>query len=412
MQNFIFQNPTKIYFGKGQIAALGSAVPSSVRNIMITYGKGSIKTNGVYDQVIAALREQRGDAAATSAVNIIEFCGIEPNPTYETLMQAVELARKNKVDFIIAVGGGSVADGTKFISAAINFRGDDAWDLLVKSATTRVSDAVPFACVLTLPGTGSEMNAGAVISRKTTGAKLVLHDHQLYPQFSILDPETTYSLPHIQTCNGIVDAFIHVIEQYLTYPLDAPLQDRIAEGLLLTFIEETPKVLRNPHDYVARANIMWSATLALNGLIAAGVVSDWATHMIGHELTAQYGLDHAQTLAIVLPSVMRTRKQVKRIKLLQYAERVWGINGAHKNSSSGNEGAGLDGEDARIEQAIVKTEEFFRALSMKIKLGECGIGEEAVNIIPQKLQQHGLVKLGEDGMITPALVATILRLSL
>lgn len=390
MQNFIFHNPTKIYFGTGQIAALSAAIPANKQTIMITYGKGSIKQNGVYDQVIAALKKR------SSKTTIIEFAGIEPNPTYETLMQAVQLARSNKVDFILAVGGGSVIDGTKFISAAINFAGEP-WDILAKSDRV-ISNAVPFGCVLTLPGTSSEMNSGAVISRKATEDKLVFGDDSVYPQFSILDPETTFTLPQHQTCNGIVDTFIHVIEQYLTYQQNSPLQDRISEGLMLTLIEEAPKVLRNPHDYATRANIMWCATLGLNDLIGAGVAEDWATHRIGHELTAKYGLDHAQTLALVLPSLMRVRKEAKRAKLLQYASRVWGIN-------AGN-------EDERIEQAIVKTEQFFRALGMKLKFSECGIGEEALTIIPQKLVQHGMPALGEDGKVTPELCAEILRRAL
>lgn len=413
MQNFIFHNPTKIYFGKGQITALNEAIPQSSQAIMITYGKGSIKQNGVYDQVMRALQQRNASGESGAAgTKIIEFGGIEPNPTYETLMQAVHLARKSKVDFILAVGGGSVIDGTKFIAAAINFQGEP-WDILAGAEAT-ISAAVPFGCVLTLPGTGSEMNAGAVISRAASKDKLVFIDPSVYPQFSILDPEVTYSLPLHQTCNGIVDAFIHVVEQYLTYPQDAPAQDRFAEGLMLTFIEESPKILRDPNNYAARANIMWSAALALNGLIAVGVAPDWAAHMIGHELTAQYGLDHAQTLALVLPNVMRVRKQQKRAKLLQYACRVWGIDAGVTSNGGGSDGTenNVRSEDECIELAIIKTEQFFRELGMKLKLSECGVGEEALKIIPQKLQQHGLTKLGEDGGITPTVCAEILRRSL
>lgn len=390
MQNFTLYNPTKIYFGKGQIASLTTALEEH-KNILITYGKGSIKQNGVYDQVLANLQQRR----------FIEFGGIEPNPTYETLMQAVQIARDKKIDFILAVGGGSVLDGTKFISAAINYKGDP-WQILQFSSFTAnyipIKDAVPFGSILTLPGTGSEMNCGAVISRKKTGDKLPFVDPAVFPQFSILDPTTTYSLPTNQTCNGIVDSFIHVTEQYLTYPADAPLQDRWAEGVLLTLIEEAPKVLQNPRDYAARANIMWATTLAFNGYLATGVPEDWATHMIGHELTAKYGLDHAKTLAIILPSLLRIQKQQKKTKLLQYAARIWQIN---------------DGdEDTRIEKAIAKTEEFFRSLQMKIKLSEYGIGAEAVEIVVKKLQEHGYTALGENSDITLEVSAEILRRSL
>lgn len=390
MQNFTLYNPTKIYFGKGQIASLTTALEEH-KNILITYGKGSIKQNGVYDQVLANLQQR----------SFVEFGGIEPNPTYETLMQAVQIARDKKIDFILAVGGGSVLDGTKFISAAINFKGDP-WQILKCSSFTAnyipIKDAVPFGSILTLPGTGSEMNCGAVISRKETGDKLPFVDPAVFPQFSILDPTTTYSLPTNQTCNGIVDAFVHVTEQYLTYPADAPLQDRWAEGVLLTLVEEAPKVLQNPHDYAARANIMWATTLAFNGYLATGVPEDWATHMIGHELTAKYGLDHAKTLAIILPSLLRIQKQQKKTKLLQYAARIWQIN---------------DGdEDTRIEKAIAKTEEFFRSLQMKIKLSEYGIGAEAVEIVVKKLQEHGYTALGENSDITLEVSAEILRRSL
>jgi NADP-dependent alcohol dehydrogenase len=389
MQNFIFHNPTKIYFGKGQIAALDAATPVNA-TILLTYGGGSIKHNGVYEQVKQALGK--------SSRKVIEFSGIEPNPTYETLMQAVELGRQHKVDFILAVGGGSVIDGTKFIAAAINYTDGDPWEILLQGmGNTAIKNAVPFASVLTLPGTGSEMNCGSVISRKATHDKLAFIDPAVYPQFSILDPTTTYSLPTNQTCNGIVDAFIHVTEQYLTYPMNAPLQDRFAEGVLSTLVEEAAKVLRTPNDYDVRANIMWSATLALNGLLSTGVTTDWATHMIGHELTAQYGIDHAQTLAIVLPSLLRLKKQQKKEKLLQYASRVWNIN-------SGS-------DEVRIEQAIAATEEFFRSLGMKTKLGEWGIKQDAAEVetIVQKLKRSKRLALGEHGDITLEVSAEILR---
>ncbi len=334
MFKFEFQNPTKILFGEGRIGDIAAEIDKDHR-VLITYGGGSIKKNGVLDQVKATLTDY----------TLFEFSGIEPNPSYETLMKAVELVQKEKIDYILAVGGGSVIDGTKFIAAAVNFQGDP-WDLLAKQAA--VKSALPFGCILTLPATGSEMNSGAVVTRRSLQTKLPFSNPLLYPQFAVLDPTTTYSLPAVQISNGVVDAFVHVVEQYLTYPVNAKVQDRFAEGLLLTLIEEGPIALQDPQNYDVRANIMWCATLALNGLIGAGVPQDWATHMIGHELTVMHGLDHAQTLAIVLPSVLTVKKEQKAAKLLQYAERVWGI---------------VDGDDSeRIDKAIEKTRSFFESL--------------------------------------------------
>ncbi|HCN91196.1 MAG TPA: NADH-dependent alcohol dehydrogenase, partial [Oxalobacteraceae bacterium] len=295
MLNFDFYNPTKIVFGQGRIAELPTLIPPEARVLML-YGGGSIKSNGVLDQVRAAL----------SGYTVQEFSGIEPNPSFETLMQAVELVRKEKLDFLLAVGGGSVIDGTKFVAAAVDFEGDP-WQILKKRGAN-ITQALPFGSILTLPATGSEMNNGSVVTRKSLKAKVPFSSPHVFPKFSILDPATTFTLPVRQIGNGVVDAFAHVMEQYLTYPVNAPVQDRFAEGILLTLIEEGPKALAEPDDYDVRANVMWCATLALNGLIGAGVPHDWATHMVGHELTALYGLDHAQTLAIVLPSMLRVRK--------------------------------------------------------------------------------------------------------
>ncbi|MDP9107936.1 MAG: iron-containing alcohol dehydrogenase, partial [Pseudomonadota bacterium] len=332
MQNFDFHNPTHILFGKGRIADLGKVVPADAR-VLILYGGGSIKQNGVLDQVHAALAGR----------SYHEFSGIEPNPSYETLMMAVEQVRRENIDFLLAVGGGSVIDGTKFVAAAAHFEGDP-WAILEKRGTN-ITSAIPFGAVLTLPATGSEMNDGSVVTRKSLKAKMAFSNKLCQPKFSVLDPTTTFTLPTRQVGNGVVDAFAHVMEQYLTYPADAPVQDRFAEGILQTLIEEGPKALSDPHNYAVRANIMWAATLALNGLIGAGVPQDWATHMVGHELTALYNLDHAQTLAIVLPGMMKIRKESKRAKLLQYATRVWHLTEGDENS--------------RIDAAIARTEAFF-----------------------------------------------------
>ncbi|HRC72933.1 MAG TPA: alcohol dehydrogenase [Candidatus Competibacter sp.] len=383
MLNFSFYNPTKILFGKGQIAKIGKEIPKDQR-ILLTYGGGSIKQNGIYDQVMAALAGR----------TVFEFAGIEPNPTYETLMQAVELARREKVDFLLAVGGGSVVDGTKFIAAAIPFVGDP-WDILANRG--RIETALPLGSVLTLPATGSEMNSGSVVTRRATHDKLAFMHPLVYPRFSVLDPTTTFTLPPRQIGNGVVDAYTHIMEQYLTYPVNAPIQDRFAEGLLLTLIEEGPKALATPDDYDVRANIMWCTTMALNGLIGAGVPGDWATHMIGHEITALHGLDHAQTLAIVLPSVMQVKRDKKRAKLLQYAARVW-------NLTDGD-------EDGRIDAAIAKTREFFEWMGVHTYLGDYGIQADAVPALVAQLERHQLTKLGEHGDVDLAASRKVLELS-
>ena len=367
MNNFTFHNPTRILFGQGRIADIAREVPAGAR-VLITYGGGSVVKTGTLAEVKAAL----------AGYTVFEFGGIEPNPTYETLMQAVELARREKIDFLLAVGGGSVIDGTKFIAAAIPFAGEP-WDILAKRAPVKTT--IAFGSVLTLPATGSEMNNGAVITRRASNDKLAFSNSRLYPRFSVLDPAKTFTLPPRQIANGVVDAFVHITEQYLTYPVDAKVQDRFAEGLLLTLIEEGPKALKEPENYAVRANIMWTATLALNGLIGAGVPNDWATHMLGHELTALHGLDHAQTLAVVLPAMLQVRRDEKREKLLQYAERVLSLK---------------DGDaDARIDQAIEKTRQFFESMQVPTRLSGYGIGQDAIPALLAQLERHGMVKLGE-----------------
>jgi NADP-dependent alcohol dehydrogenase len=383
MYNFIFYNPVKILFGRGQIANIGQEIPTSAK-ILLTYGGGSIKRNGVYDQVVKAL----------SGHNFIEFGGIEPNPRYETLMQAVELVRQEGVDFLLAVGGGSVLDGTKFIAAAAHFVGDP-WDILAKQAP--IFSALPLGTVLTLPATGSEMNTNAVVTKWATREKLYFSSPLVFPKFSVLDPETTYSLPLRQIGNGIVDAFTHVAEQYLTFPANAPLQDRMAEAILVTLIEEGPKTVRNPTDYEARANVMWCTTMALNGLIGAGVPQDWTTHMIGHELTALHDLDHAQTLAVVLPSVLTWQKQQKREKLLQYSDRIWHISGGSP--------------EERIEQAIAKTRAFFESVGVPTRLSAYGVDTSTIPRIVDRLERRGVFPLGERRDISADAVAKILAMS-
>lgn len=385
MLNFDFHNPTRILFGQGQIASLATLVPAGAR-VMVLYGGGSIRQNGVYDEVMAAL----GGHA------VVEFSGIEPNPSYETLMRAIEQVREQKIDFLLAVGGGSVIDGTKFIAAGAPLD-EDPWSIFDKRCAN-VTTAIPFGTVLTLPATGSEMNSGGVVTRKSTQEKRSFATRKVFPQFSILDPSKTFSLPARQVGNGVVDAFAHVMEQYLTYPVNARVQDRFAEGLLLTLVEEGPKALATPDDYDVRANVMWCATLALNGLIGAGVPQDWATHMIGHELTALYNLDHAQTLAVILPSMLRARKEEKRAKLLQYAERVW-------NLADGD-------EDSRIEAAIARTEQFFQQMGVGTRLSAYGLGPDSIDAVIKALEAHRMVKLGEHRDVTLDVSRKVLEMSL
>ncbi|MEH6530600.1 MAG: iron-containing alcohol dehydrogenase [Photobacterium frigidiphilum] len=383
MLNFTFHNPTQIFFGEDQIAAIAKEIPADAK-ILVTYGGGSIKSNGVYEQVSTALKDH----------NWIEFSGIEPNPQFDTLMKAVNVVKAEGITYLLAVGGGSVVDGTKFIAAAARFEGDEPWDILAKQA--QVKDAVPLSCVLTLPATGSESNIGAVVTRDTT--KLAFMSPFVRPVFAVLDPKVTLSLSERQVANGVVDAFVHTMEQYLTFPVNAKVQDRFSEGLLMNLIEEGPKVLANPDDLEVRSNIMWSATMALNGLIGSGVPQDWSTHMIGHELTGQYGIDHARTLAIILPAVMKVQREQKRGKLVQYAQRVWNI---------------VDGtEDEVIDQAIEKTEAFFKAMGMPVRLTDADLDAESIENILAQLELHGMTSLGEHGDMTPEVNRKVLEAAL
>ncbi|WP_445714412.1 iron-containing alcohol dehydrogenase [Flavobacterium sp.] len=387
MLNFELYNPVNYVFGKGQIAKLTELVPSNTK-ILLAYGGGSIFKNGVYDQVKAALPNH----------DIVEFGGIEPNPRFETLMKAVEIIRAEKIGFILAVGGGSVIDGVKFISAAVNFEGDEA-DILKKRILFKdVATVIPFGTVLTLPATGSEMNSGAVVTIEATQEKLTLGGSALFPVFSIVDPTVITSLPKRQLQNGVVDAFTHVMEQYLTYTHDALLQDRISESILQTLIEIGPDVVENPTDYKLASNFVWSATMALNGLIQKGVPSDWATHMIGHELTALYEIDHARTLAIIGPNLYRVMFDTKKDKLAQYGQRVWNIQG---NST-----------EEIAEKAIEKTVEFFHKMGMKTKISENAENiEKTADFIVNRFEERGWKAMGEKQNITLEKVRAIVEMS-
>lgn len=372
MLNFEYYCPTRIVFGKGTIARLSDLIDKSQKILMI-YGGGSVKKNGVYDQVKQAL----------SGYDLLEFAGIEPNPKYETCMKAVDLIKKENVGFLLSVGGGSVLDGTKFIAAAAKYEGADPYDILTKGAA--VKDALPLGDVITLPATGSEMNCNAVISRLSTNEKLAFADEKVYPRFSVIDPSVTFSLPEKQTVNGIVDTFVHTMELYCTYDVDTPLQDSWALGLLKTLVREAPKVLKNPNDYNARANVFWCATCGLNYWMSLGSVQDWATHGIGHELTAFYGIDHGQSLAVVLPRLLKNQKKVKQEKLAKLGREVFGVQ-------SGDDSVAAD-------QAIEKTEAFFNSIGMKTKLSDYGINaREAAEKIRARFAGRK-TKLGEHEAI-------------
>lgn len=387
MNNFRFYNPTEIIFGKGTIAKLKERLPKKAK-ILLLYGGGSIKHNGVYDQVIAALNKHR----------VVEFGGIEPNPDYSTLMKAVKEVRKKKIDFLLAVGGGSVIDGAKFIALASKYEGDNPWHLLSHSEARNATSALPLAVVLTLPATGSEFNRNCVISRREKRAKLSFTSDLVFPQFSILDPETTYTLPVKQIRNGIVDAFIHTTEQYLTYPAGGIVQDRQAEALLLALIECAPLAMQTDLvNYDGRANYMWAASNALNHLISMGVPGDWATHGIGHELTALYGLDHAETLAVALPWLLWYKREQKKEKLLQCGERVFGV----KTGTT----------EERIDRTITAISAFFHSLGMPTALSSYGIDpDEAAAIVEKRLVKRGATR-GEYNDIDGPAAAAILRMS-
>lgn len=378
MNNFVFQNPTKLIFGKGQIAQLGKELPKG-KKILVTFGGGSVKRNGVYEQVVKALE----------GFDYLEFWGIEPNPKVETLRKAVELCKNEGVEFIVAVGGGSTLDGTKLISAAAVVE-CDAWDL-VKNPSL-YGGTLPFASVMTLPATGSEMNRGAVISNLATGEKYSFYN--TYPVFSILDPEATFSLPDFQVACGLADTFVHVMEQYLTTTGISPLMDRWAEGIVQTIVEVAPKALGAERDYDTMATFMLSATMGLNGFVSMGVPQDWATHMIGHEITALTGTTHGQTLVIVLPAVMNVMREQKGDKIAQMGERVWGITEGSK--------------EERIDKTILAVEEFFRSLGLAVRLSEIGADEKIVEEIVKRFRERGTL-LGENSNIDYKLVAEILR---
>ena len=388
MLNFDFYNPTHIIFGKERLESIDSYIPAEAK-VLITFGGGSAKKSGLIEKIKTVLGHR----------NIYAFGGIEPNPRYETLVKAVEIIRRENIDFLLAVGGGSVIDGTKFITLASHYNGNPS-DLLKYGFTPIpcdvVSKVVPFGTVLTLPATGSEMNSGAVISYEH--GKYCVMSELVFPKFSILDPTVTFTLPKIQVANGVIDTFVHTTEQYLTYPVNGKIQDRIAEGLLQTLVEIGITAVTEPQNYDVRANLVWCATIALNGIVGAGVPQDWATHMIGHEITALCGIDHAQTLAIILPALLEIRRTQKHAKLLQYAERVW-----HIKSGS---------EEEKIDLAIQKTRDFFENLGVKTHLSQYGVGADKIPVIIEQLKAHGMTALSETQDLSLDISQKILELAI
>ncbi len=372
MFNFNYYNPTKIVFGKNRLADLPSFLPFDAK-VMLLYGGGSVEKFGTLEKI----RKVLGKSIKA------EFGGIEPNPHFETLMQAVEMAKKNDIDYLLALGGGSVMDGTKFVALATCYDGDAKDILFAKSKKQVFTEALPLGTIVTLSATGSEMNNGGVVS--LGDGKYHFVQDVVYPRFSLLDPELTFTLPKRQIANGIIDTFVHIGEQYFTYPVNAMFQDRTVEGMLKSLTELAPKAVSEPKEYDAMANLMWLATLGLNGLIGAGVPQDWTSHVLGHELTALTGMDHGRTLAIVFPAVLKVLRQQKRAKLLQYARRVWHIMEAD--------------EERSIDYAIQKTEEFFQSLEVPTRLSGYGYGEEEIEAILQQLSAHGMNNLSETGLV-------------
>jgi NADP-dependent alcohol dehydrogenase len=386
MKNFEFYNPVRILFGKGTIAKIAERIPAGVP-VLLVYGGGSIKRNGVYEQVRSAL----------AGVEVHEYPGVQPNPVYEQLLPALDIIREKKIGFILAVGGGSVIDGAKFLAAAACYKGSDPWDILLKGE--QVAGALPLGTVLTLPATGTEMNANAVITRQSLKQKLAFASEKVMPVFSVLYPEVTYSLPKNQIANGVIDAFIHVLEQYLTYPSKAEVQDRFAESLLLILKDTGSKVYADKTpDYDTHANFMWAAANALNSSLSRGVPTDWSTHTLGHELTVLYGLDHAVTLSIILPGVLKVTGEKRKEKILQYAERIWGITGSDYLTV--------------IDEAIRNTEQLFRCLGVKTRLSEYGIGPEVIDLVVGQLKARNVTNLSNAKDVSIEDVPAIFKLRL
>lgn len=378
MNNFEITIPTTIVFGKDQMNRVSDLITSHYggKSVLVLYGGGSIERSGFLDRLKGEL----------SAFDLHFFKGIEANPEFDTLMQAVTYIREHNIGFLLAVGGGSVIDGVKFISGAAGYTGDP-WEVLLREPGKVFTNAIPFGCILTLPATGSESNSGAVISRSSLKEKRTMGGPLFFPKFAIMDPTFVATLPKRQLANGVIDAFTHTMEQYLTFPSDNLLQERYAEGILSTLLEIGQGVVENPADYKLASNLMWCANQALNGLLRCGVATDWATHMIGHELTALHGIDHAQTLAIIAPRLYEQQFERKKAKLAQYGRRVW-----HKTGT----------DDEVAQEAIVETEQFFKSLGVATHISDyTSEYAETAAIIRKRFEERNWTGLGERQLLTP-----------
>jgi NADP-dependent alcohol dehydrogenase len=374
---YSYYNPTAIQFGKGQIKSIVNFITKD-QKVLVVYGGGSIKKNGVYDQVVTAL-----DGYTWS-----EFSGVEPNPSVETLNKAVEIIKAEKIDFILAVGGGSVIDGCKYLAAAALYDGD-AWDFL---EGTQVTKALPLGAILTLPATGSESNANTVISKRATNEKRYFGSPLLYPTFAVLDSSVMSTLDDRQLANGLVDAFVHTCEQYLTYPNTSLLHDGYAQTILKG-LHVLAQDWANRHDALWQENLMLLANQALNGFIGSGVPQDWATHMIGHEITAFYGLDHAQSLAVVQPHLLRVMIEDKQEKLTLMGKEVFDM-------------------PHNYEMVIEAIEYMYQSIGVPTKLSAYKTDDKVVSNITKALESHGMIAIGEKGNVTLEKVALILEMSL
>mgnify|MGYP000187409807 FL=1 len=375
--NYTYFNPTSIEFGTDKIKSIVNYIDKKLK-VLVVYGGGSIKKNGVYEQVTTALE----------GYTWFEFGGVEPNPSIETLNKAVKIIKDEKIDFVLAVGGGSVIDGSKYLVAAAFYDGD-AWDFLEGKA---VEKALPLGAILTLPATGSESNATAVISKNSTNEKRYFGSPLVYPKFAVLDPSVMSTLDDRQLANGLVDAFVHTCEQYLTYPNTSLLHDGYAETILkgLHILSQDWK---NRHEIKWQENLMLLANQALNGFIGSGVPQDWATHMIGHEITAFYGLDHAQSLAVVQPQLLRVMIADKQEKLTQMGKEVFGM-------------------PHNYEMVIEAIEFMYHSIGVSTNLNDYNIDDKVVENITSALKKHGMTAIGENGTVTLEKVEKILTMSM
>ena len=380
MQNFIFFNDTKYVFGKGQIARLSELVPPKTK-LLVVYGGGSVKKNGVYDQVKAALK----------GFEYTEFWGVHSNPDVDTVRSAAAEGLLFGAQMVLGVGGGSVADAVKFIAAAIADPFADIWDM-AKGAKAK---QVPFACVMTMPATGSEMNNGAVLSNNATKEKLGTFRGD-YPRFSIVDPEVVRSVPLYQRANALADAYVHVLEQYVTTPGQNRILDRWAEGVLSSLREISADAMKEDPTYDTLCDYAYAMTMALNNFLRMGITQDWATHQIGHQITAYAGVTHGESLTMVWSALADTLRGQKHAKLLQYAERVLNIRAKDEPD-----------EEKRIDAALKETDAWFKSLGLATSLKEKGLGMDVVDFVEKRFNDYG-AHYGEGKNVDGAMARKIL----